>query len=157
MTAWILVSDSASARLFSAEVRENDWKLEKTFEHPEGREFSREISPSSPPGRMQQGKAAGGRHTALEQHTTPKEAEAQKFAETLSHYLDDALAKRQFDTLVLVAAPHFLGLLRGAIGKQAAKHVQTTVDKDLTSIDALDVRKRLVDIVFPLTPTGLKS
>ena len=149
MTSWIVVSDASRARVYSGELREDAWSLVKNFEHPEGREMSSEISPTSPPGRMQQDSATGGRRTALEPRTWPKEAEAQRFAQHLATYLEEAIAKRQFDYLVLVAPPHFLGTLKGALGRQAAKHVRATVDKDLSMLDAAELRQRLVDTVFP--------
>lgn len=149
MTAWILVSDASRANLYSAELREDDWSLVKAFEHPEGREMSREIEATSPPGRGQQGKAQGGRRTALEPRTWPKEAEAQRFAQQLANYLEGSIASRQFDYLVLVAPPHFLGMLKGSLGRQAEKHVRAAVDKDLSTLDAAELRKRLVDTVFP--------
>jgi protein required for attachment to host cells len=149
MTAWILVSDSGGARLFSALLGEDNWSLVKDFKHPEGREMSRDIRPSSPPGRMQQSKAPGGRRTAMEPRTSPKEAEAERFAEHLANYLEDATARREFDSLVLVAPPHFLGMLRGALRRQSAHHLRATVDKDLSSLDVHDLRERLADIVFP--------
>jgi protein required for attachment to host cells len=150
MTMWILVSDNSRAKLFSAELRENDWTLAETFEHPEGRQTSSEISPSSPPGRMQQSKAHGARHTAMEPHTSPKEAEAERFARHLGHYLEEATARNQFDSLVVVAPPHFLGILRAALGKQTVRHLRNTVNKDLITLDAKDTRQKLLDAVFPL-------
>ena len=51
MATWILVSDTSRAKLFSTEKREDDWRLLKEFEHPEGRKLSKDISPSAPPGR----------------------------------------------------------------------------------------------------------
>ena len=54
--SWYLTS---VAVLFSAEKRDDDWSLVTHFEHPEGRELSSEIRPSSPPGRMQKNKASG--------------------------------------------------------------------------------------------------
>lgn len=153
MTAWILVSDTSRANLYSAELREDDWSLVKAFEHPEGREQSKEIEATSPPGRGQQGGAHGGaqpgRRTSLEPRTWPKEAEAQRFAQQLSDYLEEAVAKRSFDYLVLVAPPHFLGTLKGTLGRQAAKHLRATIDKELSTLDATDVRQRLLDAVFP--------
>jgi protein required for attachment to host cells len=153
MTAWILVSDASRANLYSAELREDDWSLVKAFEHPEGRETSREIEATSPPGRGQQGKAQGGRRTSLEPRTWPKEAELQRFGQHLASYLEEAIAKRQFDYLVLVAPPHFLGTLKGALGRQAAKHVRATVDKDLSMLDGAELQQRLVETVFPLNPS----
>ena len=154
MTAWILVSDSSRAKLLSAEVREDDWSVVEEFDHPEGRELSREIAPSSPPGRAQQSHATAGGRSSLSQHTSPKEAEAERFAHRLSKYLEEAIAARRFDYLVLVAPPHFLGLLKGTLGRQAAKHLRTTVDKDLSMLKVAELRQRLVDDVFPLTASS---
>lgn len=154
MTAWILVSDASRAHLYSTELPEDPWSLVKSFEHPEGREMSREIEDTSPPGRGQQGGSVGGRRTALEPRTWPKEAEAQRFAQQLSAYLEEAVAKRSFDYLVLVAPPHFLGTLKGSLGRQAARHVRATIDKDLSTLDAADLRQRLVERVFPRNPAS---
>ena len=149
MTVWILVSDASRANLYSAELREDPWSLVEAFEHPEGREMSREIEGTSPPGRGQQGDAQGGRRTALQPRTTPKEAEFERFAHRLSEYLEKAIAKRSFDNLVLVAPPHFLGMLKGSLGPQSAKHLRATVDKELSTLDASELRQRLADTVFP--------
>lgn len=150
MTTWILVTDASRAKLLSTEVREDDWSLVKEFEHPEGREMSREISPSSPPGRMQQrSKTPGARHTAVEPHTTPKQAEADRFAQHLADYLEKGTTRRAFDYLVLVAPPHFLGTLKASLGRQAAKHLRATVDKDLSMFQPAEIRQRLLDTVFP--------
>jgi protein required for attachment to host cells len=149
MTLWIVVSDASRARVFSSEVRDDDWSLVKEFEHPEGRELSSEISPSGPPGRMQQDSASGGRRTAMQPRTTPKEAEVERFAKHVGKYLNAAIAKSQVDYLVLVAPPHFLGVLKSALGRQAAKHLRATLDKDLSTLKAADLRERLVDMVFP--------
>jgi protein required for attachment to host cells len=150
MTTWILVSDTSRGKLFSTELREDDWSLVKEFEHPEGREASKDIRPSSPPGRMLQTKAHGARHTAMEPQTTPKEAEAERFAQHLSEYLEHAIAERQFDYLVLVAPPRFLGTLHGSLGRQAAKHLRAAINKDYCTLAAAELRERLVDEVFPL-------
>jgi protein required for attachment to host cells len=156
VTTWILVSDTSRAKLFSAEKREGDWALVKDFEHPEGREFSKEIRPSGPPGRMQKSKGAGSR-SSMEPHTWPKEAEAERFAEHLAQYLDEALGKRAFEALVLVAPPHFLGMLHGTLGKQTGKHLKATVDKDLVMLESADIRERLLDVAFPPKSTTGKS
>ncbi len=154
MTTWILVCDASRAKLFSTELREHDWSLVKEFDHPESRETSKEIWPSSPPGRAQQSTSHGARHTSLEQHTSPKEAEAQRFGHQLADYLEHAITKREFDALVLVAPPHFLGILRATLKSQAAKQLRTTVDKDYCMLPAAEVRERLIDTVFPLNPAS---
>ncbi len=149
MTAWILVSDASRSKLFTTELPENAWSLVEAFDHPEGRETSREIRPSSPPGRMLQNKTTGGSRSSMVPRTTPKEAEAERFAHELSQHLEKAAAKRQFDVLVLVAPPHFLGVLHGALGRQSAKCLRATVNKDLSKLDGVELRERLVEVVFP--------
>ena len=131
MAVWILISSSTKANLFSTDSREGDWSLVEEFDHPEGREMSRDIRPSSPPGRMQQSKGPGGRRTSLEPHTSVKEEESHRFAKTLAVFLDDASARHGFDDLVPVAPPHFMGLLHGALGRQTAKHLRATVEKEV--------------------------
>ena len=86
-------------------------------------------------------------------HSSPKQIEAERFAQRLGGYLEDAMARRQFDDLVLVAPPHFLGVLKGALGRQVAKHVRQAIDKDLSMLAAAEIRERLIDDVFP-PPTG---
>jgi len=149
MTTWILVSDASRSKLFSAAKREDNWSLIKEFEHPEGRETSSQIRPSSPPGRRQKSDAQGAHRSSMEPHTWPKEAEAERFAKHLTSYLDHAAEKGELDVLVLVAPPHFLGMLHGALAAQTQKHLQTTVDKDLVMFDAAEIRERLLDIAFP--------
>jgi protein required for attachment to host cells len=149
MTTWILVTDAGRARLFSTELRETPWSLVQQFEHREGRQTSVEIEDTSPPGRMQQGDAQGGRRTALEPRTWPKEAEAEHYAQRLVDFLEEAVARRDYDQLVLVAPPHFLGLLKKKLGAQSVKKLHLTIDKDLNRYSAAEVRQRLIDEVFP--------
>ncbi len=154
MTTWILVSDVSRAKLFSIERRDKDLSLVKDFEHPQGHQFSRDIRPSSPPGRTQKSTGPGTRRSSMEPHTWPKEAEAERFAQQLGHYLEEAIGKREFDSLVLVAPPHFLGLLHATLGRQTAKHLRASVDKDLSMLDAAELRQRLLDVAFPPESTA---
>ena len=131
MNTWILVTDASRARLFEAGLREVGWSLLEEFAHPEGRELSREIRPSSPPGRMQQNKSPGGRRTSVEPRTTPKEAETERFAQHLADRLDEATREHKLDNLVLVASPHFLGILKGKLDRQTAKHLRVADDMGL--------------------------
>jgi protein required for attachment to host cells len=147
MTTWIVVCDASRARVFSADERGQPWTLVETFEHPAGRLSSKEIAPSSPPGRVIQNPS--GRHTALESHHTPKESEGLRFAELLADHLDQSRTKHQFDDVVLVAPPHFLGVLNAALGRQLTKQVSATIGKDLTMFSDSEVRERLVEAVFP--------
>jgi protein required for attachment to host cells len=77
-----------------------------------------------------------------------------RFAELLAHYLEEALGTNAFDALVLVAPPHFLGMLHGTLAKQTAKHLKATINKDLVMFDAAGIRERLIDTAFPPESSG---
>ena len=85
----------------------------------------------------------------MEPHTWPKQAEAERFAKHLTSYLDHAAQNGELGALVLVAPPHFLGMLHGSLGAQTKKHLRTTVDKDFVVFDTAEIRERLLDLVFP--------
>jgi len=157
MTTWILVCDASRAKLFSAELRENDWSLLQKFDDPEGRKPSRDIEPSAPPGRVQESRGVGARRSSLEPHASPKENEAERFATELARHLERATNKSEFDALVLAAPPHFLGMLHGALAKQTAKHLRATVDKDVVMLKDSEIRQRLIDVAFPQKSTSREA
>ena len=157
MTMWILVCDASRAKLFSAELREDDWSLVQEFDDPEGRKPSREIRPSAPPGRMQESRGLGARRSSMEPHASPKENEAERFAKQIARHLEQATNKAEFDALVLAAPPHFLGMLHGTLAKQTAKHLRATVDKDLVMLKDAEIRQRLIDVAFPQKSTSREA
>ena len=137
---WVLVADSARAKIFSAQspvgplVEVEDWV------HPESRLHALEVN-ADKPGRTQDS-AAHGRH-AMESEVDPKAQNALRFAHELAERLDRARVEGRFDKLVLVAAPGFLGLLREALPKQTRARVTAEVDKDLVTHDPADIRAHL--------------
>lgn len=149
MTTWILVTDAGRGRLFSTELPEDHWKVVDEFVHPASREPARTERTTAPYGRTHQGTGNQGIQSAFEPHTEPEAVEHEHFALELGKFLEKARENRKFDALALVAPPQFLGLLRKTLHVQTTKLLKTAVDKDLTSLDAAELRKRLVDSVFP--------
>ncbi len=149
MSTWILIADASQARIFASGLREAPWTLVKELDNPQGRLASHEIHPSSPPGRMQESKDLGARRSSMEPHTTPKEAAGERFAHELAELIEAARNHVQFERLVLVAPPHFLGVLRGLLSGPSAARVTAAVDKDLVAFSAAEVRERLLDVAFP--------
>jgi protein required for attachment to host cells len=136
---WILVADSAHARIFSADTLSAPLEEVEDFIHMEGRLHEREIT-SDLPGRVKD--SSGIRH-AYEQPTDPKKYEASKFAQGLVHYLEDANQANRFDQLAIIAEPSFLGLLRNHLPEQIKKLVCLELDKNITLQSAADIRKHL--------------
>jgi protein required for attachment to host cells len=148
MTTWILVADSAHAKLFTTELPETPWSLVKEFDNPDGRKTSHEIDPSSPPGRMQVAKSLGAQRSAMEPHSTPKEAAAGRFAHELAAFVQNGRNTSQFDKVVLVAPPHFLGQLRELMAAHLGAALAKSIDKDLVACNGAELRERLSEAIF---------
>jgi len=146
MAIWILVSDASRAVLYATEKREDDWQVIGSYAHPESRLKNSELTPTEP-GHSLKSKG-GSRHTVMEPDTSPKVAEMEHFAHQLADVLTAGTRQKSFDSVVLVAPPHFLGLLRNCLSTETEKRVITVVHKDFTFADAREARQRLGDAVF---------
>lgn len=147
MDTWILVADASRGRIFASSKKGTSWKLVEERDHPESRMKNREINMKEQ-GRTRQSFGAGHR-PAMEPDTEPKEVEAEHFAHELAQRASDGLKHNAFSGLVLVAPPHFLGLLKDSLDPQASKHLLATVDKDYTDSDVGELMTRLDEVVHP--------
>ena len=136
---WILVADSARARIFTADTPSSPLEEIEGFSHAEGRLHDRDLT-TDLPGRI---KSAGGGGHAFEQATDPKQHEADNFALSVAQYLEDAHNVHRFEQLLIVAAPAFLGLLRNHLQVPIKKLVCFELDKDITTLSAAHVRQYL--------------
>ena len=130
----ILVSDACRARLFGEHGLTGGLEELEAFTCPDSREHVKDrVTDRS-------GLKAGGGVTPRQD---PKENAAQGFARHLAEILRRRCQGRGFDDLVLVAPPHFLGMLRGAMDETLARRVVATFDKDFTMLDAGELSRRI--------------
>ena len=146
MSIWVLVSDASRAVLYAADERGGDWSVVGSYEHPESRLKNSQLSPSEP-GHAAKSKGTA-RHTVMQPDTPPKEAEFEHFAGQLADALTSGARQHRFEGLVLVAPPHFLGLLRSRLSTEAEKHLIGAVDKDYTALAPSELRNRLEQAVL---------
>ena len=144
-TVWTLVCDSSRGRLFETHGNDPSWNLLEVFGHSESRDKTSELVSDHSGQRSSQGPSA--HHNALAPSSSPKDVEKGHFGHTLATMLDQAMRSKRFDRLVLVAPPHFLGMLKKELTSELQKHLVASVDKDLTHIDAPDLAERLRDFV----------
>ena len=137
---WILVADAGRGRIF--EMRERGHLAEiEDFVNPVERERNADLRTDGY-GRFY---GKGGReqgHTA-EPDISPKQHEAERFADQLAEYLDKARTQHLYEKLKLVAAPSFLGLLRSKLDKEVLKLVDMQLDQDLTKASLRELEQRL--------------
>ena len=77
----------------------------------------------------------------------PHERAVSDFARALASRLQHARATNQYDRLVLVAPPKFLGLLRSSLDAQTERCVVGSLDKDLAASDEEELMKRLGEVI----------
>lgn len=136
---WILVADSSRARIFSTDSPSSPLEEREGFSHAESRLHDREIT-ADLPGRIKESGIGGH---AFEQKTDPKKQEAINFAHSLAHHLEAGSNANQFEQLMIVADPSFLGLLRDELSEQLKKKVSFELNKDLTTHSVAEIQAHL--------------
>lgn len=139
-TRWVLVADASRAILFRGGAAALTVKQE--FDNPGGRAKAADLVTDSN-GQMSAGGGTPGRGPGAAATTEPKDVEAERFARELADHLKVHVEHDPNVPLVLVAAPQFLGLLRASMSDQVAKHVERSIDKDLTTLGRHDLETRL--------------
>ena len=148
MSSWILVADSAHARLFNAETAKSTLNEIESMIHPEARQHEQKLTSDLP------GRQAGGAtysHHSVGGKTEPKEYEAVEFARDICRYLEAAYNAQKFSQLIVIAAPTFLGNLRKEMSSNVAKLVTLEIDKDIVKQDVDSIRSHLPTILPHLT------
>ena len=84
---------------------------------------------SDRPGRAYE-RFGGARH-AIEREEDPRQREAQRFARRIARRLDESRRKGEFERLLVVAGPQFLGMLRAAMSRPTKAVVAHEIHKDL--------------------------
>ena len=136
---YILIADGARARLLLAEGRG------KPLTEVPGSDIRTELKPDhelSPdrPGRVHES-ANVSRHAIEREDLHRKEKE--RFAQSLADGLDQRLANREYDRLVIAAAPETLGVIRSALSDRVRAVILAEVAKDLTKIPNPQIRVHL--------------
>jgi protein required for attachment to host cells len=136
---WVVVADSGSARVFGADSPVGPLKELADFMHPEAMVKERRLV-SDRAGRTTD---SHGRSHSYEREDSPREVEARNFAKLLGHEICLARARGDFDHLLLVAPPRFLGRLRAALDAETRKRIDSELPSDLVAMSAKEIRARL--------------
>ncbi len=136
---WVVVADNSRARIFTVETPSSPLIEIDSIVHPEGRMHDRDIT-SDLPGR---GAGSGGSRHAYETETDAKDHENMEFARRIAIFLDDSRKNDKCKQLIIVAAPGLLGNLRGELNDQTQKMVIMELDKNLSQLSAVEIRKHM--------------
>lgn len=139
---WILVADSAHARIFEADAINAPLNEIRDYSNSEAHLKNVDLD-SDRPGRGE----GGGSHHAMDTTSDSKEHEIEAFAHYIANELDHARTENSFAQLIVVAAPSFLGQLRQVISDPLAKMVSYELDKNLSKMDSDEIRQHLPEIL----------
>jgi len=148
---WVLVADSASAKIFSLAAPRSSFEEIETLDHPEGRLPAGKIN-ADRPGRSFA--SAGTRRHAMEREVDPKRQAILTFAREIVERLENARAQGELERLILVAAPEFLGLLREHLSAETKRIVENEFALNLANLPAHEIRAHLPEKLFSILPTG---
>jgi protein required for attachment to host cells len=137
---WILVADSARARVFEVTHEDPTLREVAAFTNPEGRIAQRELRHDRLP---RVNESMGHARHAIEPHTSLKQKSTDRFVRMLRDELERGHATHSYEHLVLVAAPRFMGALHGALHDSLQKCVVAEVKRNLTPMSPAKIREHL--------------
>jgi protein required for attachment to host cells len=145
----IVVADQAEAIFYDSTSLRTSPKEVARISDPAAHLHNRDFS-SDRPGRSYE--SVGGARHALERENDPRQREAVRFARRIARRLDDARRKEEFEELIVVAGPSFLGLMREELSKPTRARVVHEVHKDLVHSPLAALRKHLPASAAELAP-----
>jgi len=141
-TQWVLVADAAHARIFSRAQGDGTLSLVENMTHAESQAHEGDLRTGGK-GSVQES-TGSGRHQPDPQ-TSTSEKHADIFAKQVGERLKQAVNDGEFTSLVIAAAPSFLGLLREQLDRPIEDTLSTTIDKNWAQAKPEEIEKLLND------------
>jgi protein required for attachment to host cells len=136
MTTRVVVADQAEARFYDIEAVGGTLSCVGQLSDPDAHLHDRDLK-SDRPGRVFDHAPTGmHRRGAVAHHSTggeetPRRHEALAFASRIAQSLESARNAHEFDRLVVIAGPRFMGMLRASMSKPLNELIVVEVLKDL--------------------------
>ena len=141
---WILVAQRAGARLFQSSPSGTHLQLVKNIVHPAGRMTDGDFI-SDKAGRFFS--PAGSSRSATDSENTPHDHESEVFALRLAEMLEQGRNQNEYDQLVLIAEPRFLGKIQAALTRPTAAKVVKIIDKGIANLNEHELAQRLTVLI----------
>ncbi|MBS0579267.1 MAG: host attachment protein [Proteobacteria bacterium] len=159
MRTRIIVADQSEACFYDLQHRPESLRLVLKLTDPKAHLHDRDFN-SDRPGRVfDHAPTIGKRRGATAHHATggersPRRHEADLFARQIAAELDQGLRRNEFESIILVAGPPFLGILRHALPHSLTAIVAAEVTKDLVHHSVRAVIDHLPPQPFGLPASG---
>ena len=139
-TIWVLVANQAEAAIYSMDRLRGSLVPVETLRHAAGRARAQDLI-SDAPGRVQD-RVGPARHS-MEPDVGFKAEETRRFARKIVDNLMLGLQQENFERLILVAAPAFLGVIRKELSAQLAEVVIEEISKDMVGRDMKEIQEQM--------------
>lgn len=134
-STWVVVVDRARAAFYEKSADDAAYHAITQLDNPEGKERGRHLV-SDRPGRTFEsftrsghGQTGAARH-AYSSEVSPHEEAARELVARVASRLTSEADDHRYDELVLVAEPHMMGMLKGALPAKLAQRVSRQIEKD---------------------------
>ena len=139
MTTWLIAADDSRGLLYQAE--EIGVRHLRSFDNPGGRAKGTDLETDDRGRRAPRGMDLARRGAT--ESPPPEEKEADDFSREVAEFLRLAHHRGEFDRLVIVAPPRFLGRLRRDLHGDVRDATQEVVSKDWTTLPTPELEARL--------------
>ena len=138
---WVVICDGAKALVLenTGDIKFPNLKMVEVFEQ---KDLATHELGSDRPGRSHS--SLGHGRSAVEQTDWHDQAE-QTFLTHLAQHLDAALSAGKTKSLIMVAPPRALGMIRPAYSHALKSAIRAEVDKDFVKMPVHEIEKHLTD------------
>lgn len=154
---WYVVSSQKEIRIFTKTLERSNLKILKTLKNPLGEVKKRElIRKQAGHGTKSIGRVGSVHYSETKRHDPHEEAVIQ-FAKMVAKFLEEEKLKKSFQSLSVIAEPHFLGKIRAELTRDLKGLVTQWIKKDLQKTP----QKKLVELLLSssnsIRSTAVKS
>jgi protein required for attachment to host cells len=159
MNVRIVVANESGALLYDLKDATKALQFTGKLSNPRARLHDRDLVSDRPGRRPDHAPVQSGRRGASPHHATAgaheaHEHEVESFARQVAHELEVAGVAGQFDRLVIMAGPKFLGMLRALLPASVSSALVAEVPKDLVNQPVHAIREHLPEPLCGLAPAG---
>lgn len=131
---WVVIANAIECNIYKRISRGRNLQEISKLPNPEGRLSNQDLKEGKPGRTFESGPKSFQRHTKNTE-VSPHTQKLTSFAKQINAFLEHNRTTHSFTELILIAEPHFLGLLNQNLNKNLQKMVTFSIHKDLVGKD----------------------
>ena len=144
---WVLIADGATAKVFSYDGDDGGLSAVEDLMFSQAHLRAQDINTDRDRGTFSGSAARGFGRSGYDPQTDPVEHREANFVKSVVEELETRLQRKEFDRLVIAAAPTALGDIRPQLSKALQATVAAEIPKDLTNSPTPKLEEQLRDVL----------